>query len=89
MVDPPYTLLGALYHVFRVQLAASATGQAAVSMGDYFVWGNDVVPTLLVMTANIVVYGVVVMFLEGRMSRPQAAPELDEDSTFCFAPLLL
>ena len=65
VVDPPFTLLGSLYRIFRVQMVASAEGVESVSAGDYWLIGNDVLPTLLIMLGFCVVFALVVLRLEG------------------------
>jgi hypothetical protein len=74
VLDPGYTLLGALYFVFRVQLVAAATGSASPVMGDYFELENNVMPTILIMLAHVVWMAAAVVLLESPPSLCERKP---------------
>eukprot|EP00040_Diaphanoeca_grandis_P036202 m.230022 g.230022 ORF g.230022 m.230022 type:complete len:1672 (+) comp33570_c0_seq1:40-5055(+) len=54
LLDPPYSLLGLFYFIFRVGLVASYTpGGVVLTAGDFFKMENHITPTLLIMLAQI------------------------------------
>eukprot|EP00048_Salpingoeca_helianthica_P024859 m.35933 g.35933 ORF g.35933 m.35933 type:complete len:1599 (-) comp9627_c1_seq2:26-4822(-) len=82
VLDPGYTLLGALYYVFRVQLVAAVSSGSEPVMHDYFAVDNIVLPTLLIMLFHSVWMAAAVVFLEKSPSlcRSQPPPLLPEDA---------
>jgi hypothetical protein len=65
--DPPYTLLGAMYYIFRVDAVAKATlnlNPKPLTTSDYFVPETHLVPTLLIMLAQCVVMSALLWFVE-------------------------
>ena len=63
-VDPPYTLLGAYYFIFRVDTVAKATLGADPSTADYFAMDNHITPTMLIMLAEIVLMVALLWYFE-------------------------
>eukprot|EP00042_Codosiga_hollandica_P054526 m.739987 g.739987 ORF g.739987 m.739987 type:complete len:1626 (-) comp58922_c0_seq2:1991-6868(-) len=64
-IDMPYTLPGCLYYIFRVQLVAAASvSPAPITSSDYFEMSNTVLPTLMIMWAQIVLLFLVIYFLD-------------------------
>jgi hypothetical protein len=65
--DPPYTLLGAMYYIFRVDAVAKATldqNPEPLTTSDYFAAETHLLPTLLIMLAQCVVMSVLLWFVE-------------------------
>jgi ABC-type microcin C transport system duplicated ATPase subunit YejF len=65
VVDPPYTLLGAMYYIFRMNLvAALSVAGEQLTTGDYFKMENHILPTLLIMIAESVLLVFVIYVLD-------------------------
>jgi ATP-binding cassette subfamily A (ABC1) protein 5 len=81
-VDPPYTLLGALYFVFRVNLVANASLESAsVTVGNYFTMDNNILPTLLIMWGELFLFFGLILAIERGFFRQRVAADSGEPST--------
>ena len=75
--DPPYTLLGAMYFIFRVDLAnQSQIVSKVLTTSDYFASGTHLTPTLLIMLAQCGAFAGMLWLIEFGWARccPERAP---------------
>jgi ABC-type transport system involved in cytochrome bd biosynthesis fused ATPase/permease subunit len=65
VIDPPYTLLGCLYYIFRINLVASlSVAGTETTTSDYFIMDNHILPTLFIMVAESVILIAVIYFMD-------------------------
>lgn len=65
IVDPPYTLLGAMYFIFRVDLANNAQiASKVLTTADYFAKGTHLTATLLIMLAQCGIFSGILWMIE-------------------------
>lgn len=65
VLDPPYTLLGAFYFIFRVDMVTKIEpGSDASAVSDYFLLDNNISQTLLIMFVQMCLFGGAVYALE-------------------------
>jgi len=82
VLDPPYTLLGGLYFIFRVTLVASmdllGTG---ITTAMYFKWNNHVLPTMLIILGELFGFALLLYLIESRRNKASVFSKCRGDSS--------
>lgn len=84
---PPYSLLGALYYIFRINLLASlSVSGESITTSDYFQMDNTLMPTLILIWGQTILYIFLIYFIDvGHKKlfarRATNLPSLDDNSS--------